>query len=271
MVSRTTQRIALWRAYGEICIYCDRPIDSLAALEIDHIIPQNLSSRPDDLQVLLNRLGRPKFEINSYLNWLPVHGYSCNLRKGGKIPPDSSLLHYLDVACQKFERVVEEEKKIRLGARNRNALIPLLHLIEDGQLSKAEAISFIELAAPKPAVRKSEPLLLAFSINVFNAIEAGVLPEDVANPPYLYDWLEDELEDVLYNYRGLFLRAAKTQSERKGEAVSVRYAFWLLDVDLLPEQLPYGWELLEVAPWSEIYPREDPDELFAQATPAKGA
>src|ERR1700722_11433334 len=89
-----TQSIALWRAHDEICVYCNKPIESLAVLEIDHIIPQKLLQTPN------------------------------------------------------------EERKLRRHALSRNALTPLIHLIEVGHLSKQEAISCIEEAIPDSAIRR---------------------------------------------------------------------------------------------------------------------
>src|SRR6266567_186635 len=181
-----TQSIALWRAYDEICVYCSRPIESLAVLEIEHIIPRHLCERPDELLTLLNRLGVPDLEINSYFNWLPVHGRPCNREKGGQVLPDSTLLHYLGIVRQKIDRVDEEERKIRRQALNRNALTPLVQLIEDGYLSKQEVISFIEVAMPGATEpRNSDPLVLSFSVNVTEAIDSGTLPKDVPAPPEL--------------------------------------------------------------------------------------
>jgi hypothetical protein len=95
-----TQSIALWRAHDEICVYCNNPIESLAVLEIDHIIPQKLLQTPNELHTLLDRLGVPTLDINSHLNWLPVHGRPCNRRKGDQVLPDVTLLNYLAVARQ---------------------------------------------------------------------------------------------------------------------------------------------------------------------------
>src|SRR4051812_3144094 len=73
------QRVSLVRAYKGICPYCNQPIASLADLEVDHIIPESL--KESELKPLLGRIGFPTLQINSYRNWLPVHGYNCNLRK----------------------------------------------------------------------------------------------------------------------------------------------------------------------------------------------
>jgi hypothetical protein len=257
------QSIALWRAYEEVCVYCSKPIESLATLEVDHIIPASLCTRPEELRRLLDSLGTPDLEINSYSNWLPAHGRPCNRQKGDQILPLPALLHYLSIAHKKLDRVVQEERKIRGQAQNRDALAPLVQLIEEGRLSKREAISFIEIAVPEsPAHENSDPLVLSFSVNVIEAADSGALPPDVPEPPLLYGWLENELEDVLRSTKALFARAARIEDDRNGETVSVRYAFWLLDLDLLPRQLPYCWELLEVAPFSELYPNQDPDNLL---------
>jgi hypothetical protein len=265
-----TQSIALWRAHDEICVYCNKPIESLAVLEIDHIIPQKLLQTPNDLRILLERLGVPTLEINSHLNWLPVHGRPCNRRKGDQVLPDVTLLNYLGVARQQAARVSDEERKLRRHALSRNALAPLIHLIEVGHFSKQEAISYIEEAVPDSATRgKSDPLVLSFSVNVADAFNSAARPEGIPAPPELYDWLETQLDEALSSTKALFARAARIEGDCNGETVSVRYACWLLDLDVLPSPLPFSWELLEVSPFSEIYPDQDTDELFARGIHAK--
>ena len=73
------QRVSLLRAHKGICPYCNKPIASLAELEIDHILPESLSQ--DKLNEVITRIGMPELKINSYRNWLPVHGYNCNRKK----------------------------------------------------------------------------------------------------------------------------------------------------------------------------------------------
>jgi hypothetical protein len=262
-----TQSIALWRAYEGVCVYCNKPIESLASLEIDHIIPEKLAKSPGALQNLLDRLGVPGLKINSYLNWLPVHGRPCNRQKGDQLLPDATLQNYLSIARQRADRVRDEEEKIRRQALNRNVLAPLVSRIEAGYLSKQEVISIIEAAVSDSAQSsKSEPLVLSFSVNVIDAMNSSAFPKDAPVPPALYDWLEAELERVLGSTRALF---AKMEDDRNGETVSARYAFWLVDLDTLPNPLPYCWKLLQVAPFSNTYPTHDADNLFARSIHTK--
>jgi 5-methylcytosine-specific restriction endonuclease McrA len=101
------QRVSLLRAHKGICPYCNQPIVSLADLEIDHIVPRSLKEA--DLKPLLERIGYPSLKIDSYRNWLPVHGYNCNLRKSDSIPPDTTLAMQLHFAAEKEPSVIAEE------------------------------------------------------------------------------------------------------------------------------------------------------------------
>ena len=257
----TTQRIALWHAYKHICVYCNNPIDSLAELDIDHIIPQHLRGKPR-FSVITARLGYPELDIDSYLNWLPVHQRPCNRNKGATVLPDPALHNLLNLARKHEAQAIEEERKMCRQDRNGKALAALAHRIEIGEMSESEAISFIREAGRKSTPKKSDPLVLSFGTNVTEIVELDSIPRNMCEPPDLYDFLEKQLEDKLHETIALF---AKIESGRNGETVSVRYACWLLDLESVPERLPYGWELLDAAPFSEVYPDENAEETFAQA------
>jgi hypothetical protein len=251
-----------------VCPYCSKPIESIAALEVEHVIPETLAGHPARLKDLLGRLGVPDLQINSYRNWLPVHGRPCNRNKEDTVYSDTTLLNYLELARKREPHVLEEERKILRQARNRDALAPLIRLIEVGELSKEEAISIVE-KAKSSAHKKSEPLVLGFGVNLDELIDSGRLPEEAPAPPMLYDWLERELEQALRNTGAVVAKPLMIENERNGESVSVRFAFWLLDLETLPRTFPFAWELLEVAPFSEIYPDESADDLFANGIIAK--
>jgi hypothetical protein len=63
-----------------VCYLCGRPLDFMS-MQVDHVIPESLEDRPEDLRAVLEKLGRPAdFSIQSYENWMPACG-PCNGRK----------------------------------------------------------------------------------------------------------------------------------------------------------------------------------------------
>ena len=200
-----TQAIALWHAHNELCPYCNNLIDSFAVLEVDHIIPEKMLNSPEELKTLLEQLGMPDLDLNSYRNWLPVHGRPCNRRKGDQQLPIPTLLNYLNLAAKFEEQVLQEERKLKKQALSNKAFDPIIHLIEVGDLSKDEAIAFIRSAVPSATrPRKSEPLVLSFSVNVNAFQEPGRLPQHAPETPMLYDWLIGELQRALRTTGALF-------------------------------------------------------------------
>ena len=86
------------RIWRNLHIFVINRSESLALLEIDHIIPEHFCNKPDELRNLLERLGVPDLKIHSYSNWLPVHGRPCNRQKGDQVFLAATLLNYLCVA-----------------------------------------------------------------------------------------------------------------------------------------------------------------------------
>jgi hypothetical protein len=260
------QRIALLRAHESHCAHCHDLIVSLADLEIDHIIPESYGKKPAELAALLARIQRPDLQLNSYRNWVPVHGEKCNRKKSDKLLPDHVLEMQLQFALLKEPRVLEEEQSFDRQLRSRDALSHLTRLIELGEVSKAEVMRFIEKAEITPQ-KRSEPTVLAFSVNVAKALaaqHAGTLPPE---GPALYSYLEDSLEEALTKLDALVIRSEAP--ERNGETVSMRFAVWLLDLDRLPSTFPTQWEMLGIAPFSEVYTGQDPEDLLARAVVTK--
>ena len=76
------EREAIWTAHGERCWLCRRPL-GFGEMEVDHIIPVDLKTKPSDFAEVVKVLGLPSdFEIESFENWRPSHGF-CNGAKSG--------------------------------------------------------------------------------------------------------------------------------------------------------------------------------------------
>jgi 5-methylcytosine-specific restriction endonuclease McrA len=74
------ERAAIFSVHGEKCYLCSKPV-ILKTMEVDHIIPETLLAKPEELRRVLALLGRlPTFEVNSFENWLPACR-TCNWRE----------------------------------------------------------------------------------------------------------------------------------------------------------------------------------------------
>jgi len=265
------QRVSLMRAYKAICPYDHRIIESLADLEIDHIIPESLPA--EELTALLKRLNKENLDINSYFNWFPVHG-TCNRSKSDTLYPDTALHHLLAIAASKVPVVREEEARFDRQARSNDALARVARQIELGALSKEAAVAFLQ-GTPITSSSKADPTILGFSINLAEAAVTDsrfdspgetlmeLDDDECTEPGFSPESLQAELEDSLRVLNALTVKSQPV--ENNGETLSVRYLIWPLNLDLLPEKFPNAWCLLEVAPFSEIYPGQDPSALIDQA------
>lgn len=74
------ERHAVFSVHGLKCYIGHEPLDYVTA-EIDHVIPESLIDKPDELAEVLEQLALPpEFDLNSYENWLPACR-TCNGKK----------------------------------------------------------------------------------------------------------------------------------------------------------------------------------------------
>ena len=77
-------RVAIWEAHGRQCAYSGEAI-RFAELQIDHVIPKHLSSKPTELSGLLQQYGLAEnFDLDGIENLLPTLG-RANGQKGGSV------------------------------------------------------------------------------------------------------------------------------------------------------------------------------------------
>jgi hypothetical protein len=260
------------RAHKSVCPYCNNLIEDFAGLEVDHIIPNSLQGTA--LAELLTRLGKPDLELESYFNWFPAHR-KCNNRKGDDILPDASLHFYLGEAARREAAGRREESVFLRQQRANNTLAKLVRQIEIGALSKNAVVAYLN-GVPITSSSKADPTILSFSINLAEARTTDRLfgpagevlmqfgeNEEADWASFLPESLETELKASLEVLDALLFR---TERENNGETLSLRYAIWPLNLDLLPEAFPNAWRLLEVAPFSEIYPGQDANSIVDRAT-----
>lgn len=259
------------RAHKSVCPYCNRLIESLADLEVDHIVPESVIG--EKLTALLNELGKPDLVIQSYYNWFPVHRW-CNRSKRAIIAADTSLHYFLTIAEAKVPSVLEEERRFEREARASDALAAVARQIETGALT-IEIVTAVLSGTRSSGASRFDPTILSFSLDFAKAAPTNpkydapgeiLLGQDMADdprPPFTDEILEAELRSALSSLNAMIVRSEAIQND--GEALSVRYAVWPLDLDSLPDRFPNAWELLEIAPFSEVYPDSDAGELMDKA------
>ena len=96
-----SQRLAVWTVHDEKCWLCDVPIP-LNTAEVDHIIPEQLLSDPDELNETIWLFDLPSdFGLDDYENWLPCCR-RCNSKKANHVFRPTPLIQlWLEKAAAK--------------------------------------------------------------------------------------------------------------------------------------------------------------------------
>ncbi len=139
----TIERAAIWEAHDKRCIYCREPI-SFTDLHIDHILPEELLDKPDDLKRIKDEYDlNPKFSINSYYNWVPAD-ISCNLRKSKRIFSKNRAIFFLEIAESKYAQVKTNEQSRKNRDKKDKILISLALDFEQRLLSFNEISTLLK-------------------------------------------------------------------------------------------------------------------------------
>lgn len=86
-----SERWAVFSVYGQHCYLCRRPID-FRSMVVDHIIPEQLLTEPEELKAILKAFNLPStFDLNAFGNWLPACG-PCNTSKSASRFEPSPLI-----------------------------------------------------------------------------------------------------------------------------------------------------------------------------------
>lgn len=133
----TSKRAAIWRAHERRCIYCTELV-TFADLDVDHIIPDHLKEKPEQLAELLNEYGLSNdFDVEGLLNLVPSHRH-CNLQKRGQVLPKSRALHFLSIAEGRYAKAAKVESELREQALRDNFTVLLQVALDEGRLSRDE-------------------------------------------------------------------------------------------------------------------------------------
>ncbi len=254
-------RAALWAANDRRCFYCTEAI-SFRDLEIDHLIAE---ATPDGrLAAIKASLTLPDgFGINSPLNLVPTH-HHCNARKSDGAFDEGSLRFYLKCWTDKQPRYQKELDRLQREAINERSLVALAGRIEKGFLGLDEAVRFLQESSGASEKKASEPIVATFGLSTLDLKETAVLGKDGAGYAQMCDRLEERL--LARIQRDIPSVSARCEpSERNGESLSIRVAFWSLDVEHLDHLDLKPWGLLEFGFFSDVYPGRSWQELFPRA------
>lgn len=242
------EKVAIWRADGEKCFYCQTPV-AYSELQVDHIVPEKIPSvKLAELRPVLPA----NFEINSIKNWVTCH-QGCNIRKSAFVFETNTLLFYIQMASKRADKVQKILDEFEVERDNGRLLSTLSVRIEEGHLNVTAVLAALG-NVPVSEQTGADPWIVAFGVNVFDPLPEGAPEQD----PELSDWLLERLEHDLASTGAVFRRV---DDERNGETISIRIAFWIFDLDRITESIEFCWDVLAVQRYSEVFETSADDLL----------
>lgn len=245
------EHFALWRVYGQKCFYCQQPL-AFTEVTIDHIIPEHIADDAEQLQAIKIQYGLDAdFSINDYGNWVPAHPH-CNRGKGTTIfPPTPAFIMILEKVQRKGKQAKNEADRIERSMKSGDVLGKLGIALQRGMVLKDDVIAVLNSISPQR--EQYEPIVITFSLNTNEVLRKGSPVTDLPTDyPSLCSWLEKDLVKQLSSLLtcSFFYPEA---SQRTGETLSVRLAFFQLNFDELDKFTSPWWEILEIQYYSEVY------------------
>ncbi|MDO8778510.1 MAG: HNH endonuclease signature motif containing protein [Burkholderiaceae bacterium] len=133
---KPAQRAAIYSTHGEKCYLCECLID-LKTMEVDHVIPESLLKKPDQLKLAIEALGlASSFDINSYANWLPACR-PCNRKKTDTVFAPSPIIQ---IVLQNAATKAAAAEKIAKETMSKKEIAKALNVLdradEDGRLDE---------------------------------------------------------------------------------------------------------------------------------------
>ena len=251
-----SERLAIWEAYGRVCLYCEEPI-VFRDLEIDHILPEDLQGKLSELKVWKQRLNLGEdYPINDFPNWAASH-HGCNKKKGNRISP--RLLFFIETAESKARKARQFWQQYEAANNANKVLSRLRALIENGTITRQEVIDFANAIVQNATLSLNNPIVVCFGVN-FYELQARLPSDAPESYSELCDWLETNLMDWLRTNLNCNPRIIESSDNR--ETLSVRVALWDANLNNLDTfRHPY-WEILEVALHTQIYDDFVPADRF---------
>lgn len=120
------ERFAVYVTHDEKCYMCSRPLD-LKTMEVDHVIPESLLDKPEELREVIESLGRSKsFDVNSYANWMPACR-PCNGKKLATVFDPSPLIQ---LVLQRAAERTSIAEKLEQQTVSQKAVMRALNVLE---------------------------------------------------------------------------------------------------------------------------------------------
>lgn len=170
---------------------------------------------------------------------------------------------YLETWRARQHHIRAEAERLKRQSENDGLLAAIAMRIESGLLSMDESVRFLS-GIGKPGIGQ-EPTVVSFGLNQEDLSRRDQRElRTTEGAVRLYDTLLQRFRATIAAQ--LPSLHVQTDDDRNGETISVRIAFWNLDVERLDRLDIAPWEVLEVAGFTEVYPESGWDHLFANAT-----
>ena len=129
-------RQAFWEAYERRCAYCSEAI-RLVDLVIDHVIPESLLDKPQELASVRAEYGLGDLDLQSDLNFVPACS-RCNAQKSDNLYPSGRTMIILGTAKERASRVSLLRARLRQEPKTDKLLAGVGIAIETGTLTRSE-------------------------------------------------------------------------------------------------------------------------------------
>lgn len=143
------EREAIWISHQKKCVYTRELID-VANFHIDHVLPENLLSRPEEFTKAKTKFGLSNdFDLLGFGNVLPCKA-EINLQKSSNLFSENAIHFYLELASKKKKEIELNISKIEKRINQGKAIILLQQLVESGRLTKVEFAQALEKCSQAP-------------------------------------------------------------------------------------------------------------------------
>ncbi|HBT5142697.1 HNH endonuclease signature motif containing protein [Klebsiella pneumoniae] len=131
------EREAIWSAHNKKCAYTGQSI-MINGFHIDHIIPEHLAEKTDELSNIKSSLGLPDdFDIFGYENLLPCC-VATNLQKGKGNFEGAHAHYFLNLAGKKKSEIIKNIGRIKKRNDKAKALLITQQYLESGRVSTSD-------------------------------------------------------------------------------------------------------------------------------------
>lgn len=137
------QRYSVWMHHEKRCWFCKEPLGFREAT-VDHVIPESLLSEPERLMKVIADYDLPIwFQINSYENWLPAHGYCNQTKSSGVFSMTPSYRPIFERLIRRANEVKRTAEAIGRDQKKAKVLTSLLTALEAHKVSVTDVMNLV--------------------------------------------------------------------------------------------------------------------------------